>query len=158
MTARAKLPSQAYPGTPHDYWVYVPASTTRNAGRLMIFQDGHAFVNPKGDYRIPYVFDNLIYRREMPVTIARVHQSGPHARAEGGDATAIGATGQQPPAWSTTRSTTSTRADRRRAAAGAEEGVQLSRQSGTTARSAAPVPARSPRSPSRGSGPTSSAR
>jgi enterochelin esterase family protein len=35
----------------------------------MIFQDGHAFVNLKGDYRIPYVFDNLIYRREMPVTI-----------------------------------------------------------------------------------------
>ena len=36
----------------------------------MIFQDGHAFANPDGDYRIPHVFDNLIYRREMPVTIA----------------------------------------------------------------------------------------
>src|SRR3954471_14942281 len=35
----------------------------------MIFQDGQAFVNPKGDYRVPFVFDNLIYRREMPVTI-----------------------------------------------------------------------------------------
>src|SRR5581483_2524132 len=36
---------------------------------LMIFQDGHAFVSLTGDYRIPNVFDNLIYRREMPVTI-----------------------------------------------------------------------------------------
>jgi enterochelin esterase family protein len=36
----------------------------------MIFQDGHFFVNPTGQYRIPIVFDNLIYRREMPVTIA----------------------------------------------------------------------------------------
>jgi enterochelin esterase family protein len=35
----------------------------------MIFQDGHAFVSPDGNYRIPFVFDNLIYRREMPVTI-----------------------------------------------------------------------------------------
>jgi enterochelin esterase-like enzyme len=36
---------------------------------LMIFQDGQAFVGTTGDYRIPNVFDNLIYRREMPVTI-----------------------------------------------------------------------------------------
>jgi enterochelin esterase family protein len=35
----------------------------------MIFQDGQAFVSVTGEYRIPYVFDNLIYRREMPVTI-----------------------------------------------------------------------------------------
>ena len=36
---------------------------------LMIFQDGHFFVAPDKDYRVPNVFDNLIYRREMPVTI-----------------------------------------------------------------------------------------
>ena len=36
----------------------------------MIFQDGQAFVGADGSYRIPFVFDNLIYRREMPVTIA----------------------------------------------------------------------------------------
>jgi enterochelin esterase-like enzyme len=36
----------------------------------MIFQDGQAFLRPTGDYRVPTVFDNLIYRREMPVTIA----------------------------------------------------------------------------------------
>jgi len=54
-----------------NYWIYVPAQyEPSKPASLMIFQDGHAFLNTKGDYRIPYVFDNLIYRREMPVTIA----------------------------------------------------------------------------------------
>ena len=64
------LPSKVYPNTTRDYWVYVP--TQYDASRpasLMIFCDGHAYVGLKGNYRIPYVFDNLIYRREMPVTI-----------------------------------------------------------------------------------------
>jgi enterochelin esterase family protein len=60
----------AYPNTTRNYWVYVPAQYDgRTPARLMVFQDGHAFVNPEGDYRVPFVFDNLIYRREMPVTI-----------------------------------------------------------------------------------------
>jgi enterochelin esterase family protein len=71
VTAWAKLPSEAYPGTLHDYCVYVPAqydSTKPTA--LMIFQDGQAWVRTTGDYRTPYVLDNLIYRREIPVMIA----------------------------------------------------------------------------------------
>jgi enterochelin esterase family protein len=36
----------------------------------MVFQDGQAWVNPTGELRAPTVFDNLIYRREMPVTVA----------------------------------------------------------------------------------------
>jgi len=65
------LPSDVFPGTTRNYWVYVPAQyEPSKPACLMIFQDGHAFLNPKGDYRIPFVFDNLIYRREMPVTIA----------------------------------------------------------------------------------------
>jgi enterochelin esterase family protein len=64
------LPSQIYPNTTRNYWVYVPAQyDASKPACLMIFFDGHAFINPKGDYRIPFVFDNLIYRREMPVTI-----------------------------------------------------------------------------------------
>jgi enterochelin esterase-like enzyme len=60
-----------YPGTSRNYWVYVPAQYDKEkAACLMVFQDGHFFVNTKGEYRIPIVFDNLIYRREMPVTIA----------------------------------------------------------------------------------------
>ena len=71
VTPWEKLPSQAYPGTLHDFCVYVPAQydpTTPAA--VMIFQDGQAWLRTTGDYRVQYVFDNLIYRREMPVTIA----------------------------------------------------------------------------------------
>jgi len=61
----------AYPGTTRNYWVYVPAQYDgKTPARLMVFQDGHFFVNKEGEYRVPVVFDNLIYRREMPVTIA----------------------------------------------------------------------------------------
>ena len=60
-----------YPGTSRNYWVYVPAQYEKDKPAcLMVFQDGHFFVNVEGQYRIPVVFDNLIYRREMPVTIA----------------------------------------------------------------------------------------
>jgi enterochelin esterase-like enzyme len=67
----AKLPSEAYPGTLHDYCVYVPAQYDPvKPAALMIFQDGQAWVRLTGDYRTPYVLDNLIYRREIPVMIA----------------------------------------------------------------------------------------
>src|SRR3954463_795322 len=61
----------AFPNTSRNYWVYVPAQYDgKTPAALMVFQDGHFFVNPTGEYRIPIVFDNLIYRREMPVTLA----------------------------------------------------------------------------------------
>ena len=64
------LASKVFANTTRNYWVYVPAQYDKSKPAcLMIFQDGHAFVGLKGEYRIPYVFDNLIYRREMPVTI-----------------------------------------------------------------------------------------
>src|SRR5262249_50045832 len=59
------LASQVFPETTRNYWVYVPAQyDAAKPASLMIFQDGHAFLNQKGDYRIPIVFDNLIFRRE----------------------------------------------------------------------------------------------
>ena len=65
------LPSQAYPGTQHTYWVYVPAQYDRSIpASLMIFQDGQAFKDLDGSLRTPNVLDNLIYRREIPVMIA----------------------------------------------------------------------------------------
>lgn len=64
------LPSEAYPGTLHDFCVYVPAQyNPASAASLMIFQDGQAWLRPTGDLRAANVFDNLIYRREIPVTI-----------------------------------------------------------------------------------------
>lgn len=70
VTEWAQLPSEAYPGTLHDYCVYIPAQyDPAQPAALMIFQDGQAFLRLTGDYRAPHVFDNLIYRREIPVTI-----------------------------------------------------------------------------------------
>ena len=64
------LPSQAYPGTQHTYWIYVPAQyDPSTAASLMIFNDGQAFMAPEGDARAQNVMDNLIYRRELPVMI-----------------------------------------------------------------------------------------
>jgi enterochelin esterase family protein len=65
------LPSTAYPGTQHTYWVYVPAQyDPAPAASLMIYNDGHAFMDPDGDVRAQNVMDNLIFRRELPVMIA----------------------------------------------------------------------------------------
>lgn len=64
------LPSQAYPGTQHTYWVYVPAQyDPAIPASLMIYNDGQAFKAPDGDVRAQVVMDNLIYRREIPVMI-----------------------------------------------------------------------------------------
>ena len=65
------LSSSVFTNTTRHYWIYVPAQyDPATPASLMIFQDGHAFVNTNGEYRVPFVFDNLIYRREMPATIA----------------------------------------------------------------------------------------
>jgi enterochelin esterase-like enzyme len=65
------LPSQAYPGTQHTYWVYVPAQYDPAVpASLMIFNDGQAFKNMEGDLRAPTVLDNLIDRREIPVMLS----------------------------------------------------------------------------------------
>lgn len=62
--------SKVFEGTVRDWWVYVPAQydDAKPAG-VMVFQDGVSYQNPKGDYRVPVVFDNLIHKKEMPVTI-----------------------------------------------------------------------------------------
>ncbi len=71
VTQPATIVSKVFPDTSHMYTVYVPAQyDPAKPAALMIFQDGHAFADPAGEYRVPFVFDNLIYRREMPVTIA----------------------------------------------------------------------------------------
>ena len=64
------IPSKAYPGTQHTYWVYVPAQyDSAVPASLMIFQDGQAFKAEDGDLRAQNVMDNLIYRREIPIMI-----------------------------------------------------------------------------------------
>jgi len=88
------LASNAYPGTQHTYWVYVPAQYDPAAPvSLMIYNDGQAFMNPDGDMPPQNVMDNLIFRRELPVMISvlinpgrRPDQPEPNA-SEWGDRT-----------------------------------------------------------------------
>jgi enterochelin esterase family protein len=62
--------SKIFPGTVRDYWVYVPAQYDgKKPACVMVFQDGQAYVNETGDFRVPIVFDNLIHKGDMPVTI-----------------------------------------------------------------------------------------
>ncbi len=64
------LESKIFPGTKRRFSVYVPKQYNPAQGAaLMVFQDGHAYVNRKGDYRAPVVMDNLIHAGQMPVTI-----------------------------------------------------------------------------------------
>src|SRR5262249_53984216 len=56
-----------FPGTVRDYWVYVPAQfDAKQPACVMVFQDGGAYVDTKGQFRVPTVFDNLIHKKEMP--------------------------------------------------------------------------------------------
>lgn len=65
--------SQIYPGTIREYYLYVPSQYQKDGSEkaaVMVFQDGHAYVDEKGQVRVPTVFDNLIADGSMPVTIA----------------------------------------------------------------------------------------
>jgi gluconolactonase len=55
--------SKIFPGTTRDYWIYVPAQyKSDKPACLYVNQDGRQFEGPT-------VFDNLINKKEMPVTI-----------------------------------------------------------------------------------------
>ena len=58
--------STIFPGTEREYFVYLPAQyDPEEEAALMVFQDGKGYLK-----NVPTVFDNLIHRDEMPVTIA----------------------------------------------------------------------------------------
>ncbi len=55
--------SKIFPGTSRDYWIYIPAQyKPDHPACVYINQDGI-------QWNAPTVFDNLISRKEMPVTI-----------------------------------------------------------------------------------------
>ncbi len=62
--------SRVFPGTTRRFWVYVPAQyTTSRPAALMVFLDGWRYLDADDEMRAPVVFDNLVHRGEMPVTI-----------------------------------------------------------------------------------------
>jgi enterochelin esterase family protein len=62
--------SKIFPHTVRDYWVYVPAQyDSKEPACVMVFQDGKSYVDRKGQFRVPTVFDNLIHKKEIPVMV-----------------------------------------------------------------------------------------
>ncbi len=72
VTQMDKFHSKIFEGTSRDWWVYVPAQYSADSpAAVMVFQDG---AGPKG--YVPTVFDNLIAKKEMPVTVGVFIQPG----------------------------------------------------------------------------------
>jgi gluconolactonase len=68
VTKHKLAPGKFYPGTPHDYSIYVPAQyDASKPAPLMIFLDGSGALN--NSVRVPVVFDNLIAKHELPPLI-----------------------------------------------------------------------------------------
>ncbi len=75
--------SRIFENTTRDWSIYVPAQYKKDEpAALMIFQDGHSYRDVKGRFRVPVVFDNLIARGDMPVTIAVFINPG-HDKSKG---------------------------------------------------------------------------
>lgn len=56
--------------TVRDYWIYAPAQyDSQTPIGLMVFQDGHAYIDEAGPFRVPIVFDNLIHKKKIPPLI-----------------------------------------------------------------------------------------
>lgn len=62
--------SQVFSNTVRQYWVFVPAQyTAEKPACVLVFQDGQRAVKTNGSLRVPQVMENLIAKKEMPVTI-----------------------------------------------------------------------------------------
>jgi enterochelin esterase-like enzyme len=62
--------SKVIANTTRRYWVYVPAQYTPDKPAcVLVFQDGARAVNPDGVLRVPQVLENLIAKKQIPVTI-----------------------------------------------------------------------------------------
>jgi enterochelin esterase-like enzyme len=77
--------SKVFPGTVRNYSIYVPKQyDPAKPAAVMVFQDGTGMVGPTGSYRVSVVFDNLIAKKEMPVTIGVFIDPGTVPAAEKG--------------------------------------------------------------------------
>ncbi|TWT34547.1 alpha/beta hydrolase-fold protein [Blastopirellula retiformator] len=71
LTSGTFTDSKLFPGTVRDYQVYVPAQYDGSqSASLLVCMDGLGFASAKGAYRVPTILDNLIHKKELPVTIA----------------------------------------------------------------------------------------
>ncbi len=70
MSAKLQFTSKIFDGMVCDYWIYVPAGyDPQTPAALMIWQDGHGFVDRDGGSHLANVIDNLIAQKKIPVMI-----------------------------------------------------------------------------------------
>jgi enterochelin esterase-like enzyme len=79
LTQQKLWESKIFPNTKRDWWVYVPAQyKDKEPACVMVFQDGRGYTE-----FVPTVFDNLIAKGEMPVTVGVLINPG-NGRGEAG--------------------------------------------------------------------------
>lgn len=62
--------SKIIENTVRKFWVHVPAQYSADEPAcVLVFQDGARAINPNGVIRVPQVLDNLIAKKQIPVTI-----------------------------------------------------------------------------------------
>jgi len=62
--------SRLFAGTVRRYWIFVPAQyTPEKPAAVLVFQDGQRATHPGGELSVPQVLENLVYKKEIPVTI-----------------------------------------------------------------------------------------
>ena len=77
--------SKSFPGTKRDWWLYVPKQyDATKPACAMVFFDGGGFSKADGGFRVPVVFDNLIAKKDMPVTVGIFISPGTVAATEPG--------------------------------------------------------------------------
>lgn len=65
-----KWKSEVFKGTERDVWVYIPSQYDgKTPACVMVFQDGFNYMNPKGQFRLPIVLDNLLHQKKLPVMV-----------------------------------------------------------------------------------------
>ncbi len=83
LTQQEPWESKIFPGTTRDWWVYVPAQYKDDQPAcVMVFQDGGGYTG-----FVPTVFDNLIAKGEMPVTVAIFINPGTGQRSSAASST-----------------------------------------------------------------------
>ena len=77
--------SKAFPGTTREWSLYIPKQyDAAKPACAMVFFDGPGYAKADGGFRVPVVFDNLIAKKEMPVTVAIFIAPGTVPAAEPG--------------------------------------------------------------------------
>jgi enterochelin esterase family protein len=74
--------SSVYPGTKRKCAIYIPEQYAGKPVAFMVFQDGvRHYLYDEQEFKVATVFDNLIHKKEMPITIGLFLDPG-YTRAE----------------------------------------------------------------------------